>query len=87
MDSSQVSSKGQMVIPARLRKKYGIEPGTEVRFIERDGEILLQPVTASFVRSVRGLLRGERSATKDLLAERARDRTREEVKVGRRRPR
>ena len=35
MDTTQVTSKGQLVVPARLRRKYGIKAGTKVRFIDR----------------------------------------------------
>jgi len=86
-DSSQVTSKGQMVIPARLRKKYGIEAGTKVCFIERGGELVLQPVTGKFIRSVCGILESETSATRELLEERNRDRKREDLRSERRRTR
>ena len=81
METAYVTSKGQLVIPAALRKRYGIKSGTKVRFIERDGEILIQPVTKEFIRSVCGMLKSEKSATEELLKERARDRGREERKV------
>jgi AbrB family looped-hinge helix DNA binding protein len=84
MDTASVTSKGQLVIPARLRRKYGIEPGTKVRFVERDHEILLQPVTKEYVRSVCGLLKSESSATQMLLRERARDKEREAAKFAKR---
>ena len=84
MDTASVTSKGQLVIPARLRRKYGIEPGTKVRFLERDHEILLQPVTKEYIRSVCGLLKSETSATQMLLKERAKDREQEEGKFAKR---
>jgi bifunctional DNA-binding transcriptional regulator/antitoxin component of YhaV-PrlF toxin-antitoxin module len=34
MDTAQVSSKGQLVVPVRLRRKYGIKPGVKIRFID-----------------------------------------------------
>ncbi len=81
MDTAYVTSKGQLVVPARLRRKYGIKPGTKVCFIERDGEILFQPVTRGYIRGVCGMLKSETSATEALLKERAKDRRREEAKV------
>lgn len=78
MDVVQVTSKGQLVVPARLRRKYGIKPGTKIRFIERDNEIVFQPLTRDYIRSVCGMLKSETSATQELLRERARDREREE---------
>jgi AbrB family looped-hinge helix DNA binding protein len=84
METASVTSKGQLVIPARLRRKYGIQPGTKVLFVERDHEILIQPVTKDYVRSVCGLLTSETSATQVLLKERAKDKEREEAKFARR---
>ncbi len=84
METASVTSKGQLVIPARLRRKYKIEPGTKVRFVERDHEILIQPVTKEYVRSVCGLLKSETSVTQMLLKERAKDKAREEAKFAKR---
>jgi AbrB family looped-hinge helix DNA binding protein len=84
METASVTSKGQLVIPARLRRKYGIEPGTKILFVERDHEILIQPVTKEYVRSVCGLFRSETPATAQLLKERAKDKEREEAKFARR---
>ena len=79
MESAYVTTKGQLVIPARLRKRYGIKPGTRVCFIERGGEILFQPVTREYIRSVCGMLKSESSVAKELLKERAEDKEREEA--------
>jgi AbrB family looped-hinge helix DNA binding protein len=80
MDVAYVTSKGQLVIPARLRRKYGIKPGTKVCFIEGEREIIFQPLTREYIRSVCGMLKGEGRAAQELLKERARDREREEAK-------
>jgi AbrB family looped-hinge helix DNA binding protein len=84
-ETSYVTSKGQLVVPARLRRRYGIKAGTKIRFVERDGEILFQPVTREFIRSLCGVLRSDTSMTEELLKERARDRQREDAED--RRPR
>ena len=80
MEESYVTSKGQLVVPARLRRKYGIKPGTKICFVERDHEIIFQPVTKEYIRSVCGMLKTDTSMTKALLEERARDKEREEAK-------
>jgi len=46
METAYVTSKGQLVVPAKLRRRYGIKPGTKVCFVERDNEILFQPECA-----------------------------------------
>ncbi|HEV8132148.1 MAG TPA: AbrB/MazE/SpoVT family DNA-binding domain-containing protein [Acidobacteriota bacterium] len=37
----KVTEKGQVTVPKKLRRKYGITAATEVEFIERDGAIHL----------------------------------------------
>lgn len=87
MEESTITSKGQIVIPARLRRRYGLKPGTKVYFIERNDEILFQPQTKEFIRSVHGMLSSETSVTEELLAERAKDKGHEEAKLEKRRTR
>jgi AbrB family looped-hinge helix DNA binding protein len=87
MDSAYVTSKGQLVVPARLRRKYGIKKGTKVRFIERDREIVLQPLTRQYIRGACGMLADAGPATPDLLKERAREKQREESRRGKSRSR
>ena len=74
IETSVVTTKGQLVIPARLRRRFGIKKGTRVTFIEDAGRIIVQPVTREFIRNLRGSLPGEPSALADLLAERKRER-------------
>jgi len=80
METAYVTTKGQLVVPAKLRRKYGIRPGTRICFVERDHEIIFQPVTKEYIRSVCGMLKSDTSMTKALLEERARDKEREETK-------
>jgi AbrB family looped-hinge helix DNA binding protein len=87
MEAATMTSKGQIVVPAKLRKRYGLKPGTKVYFIERDQEILFQPVTKEYLHSVHGMLTSETSATKDLLNERTKDKEQEESKFEKRRTR
>jgi AbrB family looped-hinge helix DNA binding protein len=71
---STVTTKGQLVIPSKLRQKYGIRKGTRVAMIEEDSRIILQPLTAEFIRRLRGSLKGEPSALKVLKESRKQDR-------------
>ena len=74
VETSVVTTKGQLVIPARLRRLYGIKKGTLIAFAEDDGRIIVQPVTREFIRGLRGSLQGKPSALDTLLAERKRER-------------
>jgi AbrB family looped-hinge helix DNA binding protein len=74
IETSVVTTKGQLVIPARLRRRFGIKKGTKVTFIEEEGRIIVQPVTREFIRGLRGSLRAAPSALAALLEDRKRER-------------
>ena len=58
MAAVMVSSKGQLVIPATVRKRYGITPGSWVEVLDTGQEIVLVPLPKDIFRSSRGLLKG-----------------------------
>jgi AbrB family looped-hinge helix DNA binding protein len=86
MHAAYVTSKGQLVIPAKLRRKFNIKRGTRVNFVEDNGKIILQPVTREYIESFCGIFKrkpGEKLATQELLEDRAADKRREEKKIAR----
>lgn len=86
-DTGSVTTKGQLVIPARIRRMFGIRAGTRVHFLTRDSEIILQPMTSTAIRNLCGALKSERPVVEELLEERALDKQREERKLANFRPR
>ena len=56
-DSVRFTTKGQVVIPAWLRKQFHIEDGTKAVVQATPDGILLQPVTAALIKRGRGLLK------------------------------
>lgn len=56
-DSVWFTTKGQVVIPMRLRKLFHIEDGTRAIVTATDDGILLKPVTAVTIRKLRGILK------------------------------
>lgn len=76
MDASIVTAKGQVVIPSKLRKKYGIKNGTLIRFYEADTEIRIVPVTPEFIESNAGFLGTGGKLLKSLMEEKKRERER-----------
>jgi AbrB family looped-hinge helix DNA binding protein len=72
-----ISPKGWVVIPAELRKKYGLKPGTRVRFVDYGGRLTLVPLFEDPIHQAEGMLAGPTSLTQALLRERAQDRERE----------
>ena len=43
IESAKVGKRGAIIVPARLRKRFGIEEGTMVTAEEREDGILLRP--------------------------------------------
>ncbi len=70
---STVTTKGQLVIPSKLRRKFGIRKGTRVVFVEENQRLILQPLTREFIDSLCGWLKGSK-ALDVLLEERKKDR-------------
>jgi len=68
--------KGQIVIPATLRRKFGIKKGTKIIVLDNGDSILLKPVNEQSLARLRGSLKGK-GVLKALLEERRKDRERE----------
>ncbi len=58
-DSARFTTKGQIVIPAWVRKQFDIEAGTRCVVQATADGILLRPVTAALIKRGRGILRRE----------------------------
>ena len=71
-----ISSKGQIVIPANLRKRYRLKDGTTVVFHEERGRLILEPNTYDTIYALQGSLR-EFPLEADLEEERRTARARE----------
>ncbi len=76
-----ISNKGWVVIPAELRKKYHLTPGTEVVIVDYGGVLAIIPAMRDPIKQGRGLLKDLPSLTKDLLKEREKERKREEARI------
>ena len=75
------TTKGQVVIPRRLRKQFDIEDGTKAVVQATPEGILLKPVTAALIKRGRGILkRAQRGKplTEDWAAHKEQERALEE---------
>jgi len=77
MTTTVVTTKGQVVIPSKIRKHLNIKKGTKLYVEERDNEIIIKPVTPAYFERLAGVLQTKGKLTKALLEERAKDRKRE----------
>ncbi len=74
MDKSVVTVKGQVVIPSKLRRKFGIKKGTQVYLYERQGEIVIRPLTDEYLRGLVGITGTKGKLLKALMEEKTKER-------------
>jgi AbrB family looped-hinge helix DNA binding protein len=70
MATVKTLSKGQIVIPADMRKRYHIEAGTEIQIMEYGGIIYLIPPVEDPIKAACGILPSKPSLSEKLLTER-----------------
>lgn len=70
MKYSKLTTNGRVTIPAKLRKKYKLNPGRKVKFEIEDGGIRIIPlVTKEEVKNNIGFLGANGKMLKDLMRE------------------
>jgi AbrB family looped-hinge helix DNA binding protein len=69
------TSKGQVVIPSKIRRRLGIREGTYIQIDVDDvnKRLILTPVTREYIHSLRGKYKGK-GLMKALMAEKNRER-------------
>ncbi len=72
-----ISNKGWVVIPAEMRKKYNLAPGSEVILVDYGGVLTIVPVVADPIKRGRGLLTGQPSLSATLKKDREFEKKRE----------
>ncbi|MDP2807754.1 MAG: AbrB/MazE/SpoVT family DNA-binding domain-containing protein [bacterium] len=80
MTTTVLTTKGQVVIPAAIRKQMGIAKGAHLSIEQKGGEIVLKPVDGAFFAGISESFNTKGRLTKALIKERARDRKRESGK-------
>jgi AbrB family looped-hinge helix DNA binding protein len=78
MNIVKTSSKGQIVIPAEIRKKLGIKPGQKVALTLVEDKAVIEALPEDPIKALRGVLKGKPSMTKALLKDRKKEIEREE---------
>jgi len=84
MPIATLSSKGQLVIPKKIRDALGVKPGQRVFFkIVKDHLVEIAPLPEDPVRHFCGIFKEGPSLTRALLKERGEDKKREEKMLNR----
>ena len=80
MITTIVSTQGRVVVPSEIRRRLNIKKGTRIHVTEREGTVILTPLTREYFEHMAGIVKTKKSFKKLLLAERAKDKKREEKK-------
>jgi AbrB family looped-hinge helix DNA binding protein len=67
METATITAKGQLLIPKRLRNKYGIQPGVKVAMIEMEGAIKLQAMNKAYFDNFSGMFKDALPSTEDFV--------------------
>jgi AbrB family looped-hinge helix DNA binding protein len=74
VEKAVVTVKGQVVIPSKLRRKFGIKKGTQVFVYEKDGEIVVRPITDEYIEGMAGMMGTKGKLLRALQEEKAKER-------------
>lgn len=77
MTTAIVTSKGQIVIPSRIRRRLNIKRGTKLHIEEKGDELILKAVTPAYFEKIAGVLQTKGKLSKSLIEERQKDKERE----------
>ena len=64
-----ISKKGQVLIPRKIREKYGVKPGANIQLLEGTTGIVIKPAPEDPIAAACGFLEGDFSLTQDLIQE------------------
>jgi AbrB family looped-hinge helix DNA binding protein len=85
-DSVWFTTKGQIVIPAKLRRQFNIQEGTRAIVEATPEGILLKPVTKHAIARLRGILKckpGDKPLSEEWAEHQSEEKALEEAKHGR----
>lgn len=80
------TSKGQIVIPAKLRRQFNIQEGTRAIIEATPDGILVKPVTRHAIARLRGILKrkpGDKPLSEEWAEHQSAEKALEEAKYGR----
>ncbi len=81
METSVLTVKGQLLIPKRIRNKYGIKSGVKVIFEETDNGVVIRPMNENYFKSFRGLLKSTGNLKEEIKELKAEEEKLEERKL------
>ena len=78
MITTIMTTKGQIVIPSKIRRRMNIKKGSKL-YIEDEGDkIIIKPMNTEYFNNLAGVLKTKGKLTKTLIEERAKEREKSE---------
>ncbi|BDQ03471.1 MAG: AbrB/MazE/SpoVT family DNA-binding domain-containing protein [Ignavibacterium sp.] len=74
METAVVTSKGQIVIPVKIRRKLGIKGGSKVALIEQGDKVIIQPLDKEYFNKLAGILGEKGKMLKSLMEDKKKER-------------
>ena len=81
METSVLTAKGQLLIPKRLRNKYGIKSGVKVAFIETKDGLMLKAMDEAYFDQFAGFLKDAVPSTEEFKTWKNEEKAKEENKI------
>jgi len=78
METSILTSKGQLLIPKRLRNKYGIKSGVKVAFLETPQGLIVKAMDENFFNQFVGMFKDEAPSLDEYKAWKREEKAKEE---------
>lgn len=83
METSVLTTKGQLLIPKRIRNKYGIKSGVKIAFIETPEGVVIKPMDAAYFESFAGLFKDSLPSSEEYLKWKKEEKKLEDDKMNR----
>ena len=80
METSVLTVKGQLLIPKRIRNKYGIKSGAKIIFEETDNGVIIRPMNENYFKSFMGVLKATGNLKEEMKQIKAEEKKLEERK-------
>ena len=67
METSKMTSKGQVLIPKKIREEFGFKKGVPIAIIRSKQGVLLKPIDKNYYKQFIGILKNDLPTTKEYL--------------------
>ena len=80
METAVTTAKGQILIPRKIRTRYGIKSGVKVAFIETKDGLMIKPMDHAYFNNFVGILKDAMPSTDEYKAMKKEEQQREQKK-------